>query len=90
MREETEQLDHMLSLERRSKLVVTGVTDVDSYDDTAILLYTDMGQMTVRGRDLKIAKLNTDFGELIVSGTIDGMVYTDERGKGGFFGRLLK
>lgn len=90
MQGDTEQLGHMFSLESRSKLVVTGVTDVDSYDDTAILLYTAMGQMTVRGRDLKIAKLNTDFGELIVSGTIDGVVYTDERGRSGFFSRLLK
>ena len=83
-------LGNMISLENRSKLVITGVSDVDSYDDGAIILSTNLGQLTVRGVDLKISKLNTDFGELIVTGTIDGMVYTDERGKTGFLGRLLK
>ena len=88
--EETISLGNTISLENRSKLVVTGVSDVDSYDDGAIVLSTNLGQLTVRGNDLKISKLNTEFGELIVTGNIDGMVYTDERGKTGFFGRLLK
>ena len=93
MREEREiinDLEHSVTLESRSKLTVSGVTDVGSYDDVSAIVYTSMGQMSIRGEGLKISKLNTDFGELIITGRIFGVVYTDDREKTGLFGRLLK
>ncbi len=87
----TVKVPHNLILEDRKTLMVNGVSDVDSFDEQTVIVYTDLGELTVRGTDLHISKLNTDTGELNLSGNIYGMMYTDEREKtGGFFGRLFK
>ena len=46
-------LPHSLVLKDRANLTVTGVTDVDSFDETAIVAYTDIGELTIRGTELK-------------------------------------
>ena len=87
----TIKVPHNLILEDRKNLMVNGVSDVDSFDEQTVIVYTDLGELTVRGTDLHISKLNTDTGELNLTGNIYGMMYTDEREKaGGFFGRLFK
>ena len=35
-----------------------GVQDVDSFDESTVLLVTDMGYITLHGADLHISKLN--------------------------------
>ena len=40
---------HNLSLENRSGLKLTGVTDVDSFDEETVMAYTDYGCLTVSG-----------------------------------------
>ena len=50
-----------------------------------------MGELTLRGNGLHISRLNTETGELNVTGTVYAMAYTDERSKGdGMFSRLFK
>lgn len=84
--------EHMLTMSGRSRLCVTGVEDVDSFDDDSVTAYTSEGVMTVRGADFKINRLNVDSGELELEGEIDSIEYTDGHGKdsGGFFSKLFK
>ena len=80
-----------LILEDRKKLSVTGVSDVDSFDDRTVSVYTELGEMTVRGMDLHINKLNTETGELTLEGRIDALIYAQEEAKSqGFFGRVFR
>lgn len=82
---------HNLILEDRKALMITGVSDVDSFDDQTIVVYTDKGEMTIKGIGLHIDKLSLETGELKVNGNIIAIVYTDDkRQQGGFFGRLFK
>ncbi len=81
---------HNVIMEGRKSLSVSGVTDVDSFDEQAVILYTDMGQLTVKGNGLHIERLNTDLGEISMTGNIYGLMYTDEREKSGFLGRLFR
>ena len=81
---------HNVILEDRKRLTITGVSDVDSFDEQTVVIYTDMGELTIRGSDLKIGRLNTETGELNISGTIYALAYTDERAKSGVFSRLFK
>lgn len=83
---------HNVIMENRKSLMVTGVTDVDSFDEQTVVVYTDMGELTVRGSNLHIAKLNVDTGELSLTGTVYGLAYTDDRQRqgGGLFGRLFR
>ena len=81
---------HSLILENRKTLTATGVSNVDSFDEQTIVAYTDLGELVIRGSQLKINKLNIETGELTLNGTITSMSYSENRPVGGFFSRLFK
>ncbi len=84
---------HSVLIDNREKVTITGVEDVDSFDEHSVLLVTDLGYITLHGEDLHISKLNLDDGQLVVEGEIYGMEYSDadRMGKGGgFFGKLFR
>lgn len=82
---------HHVVLEERKHLSVSGVEDVERFDETTIVLSTCKGTMVVTGEDLHIEKLSLDGGDLKVEGEIDAVSYEDDAGsRGGFFSRLLR
>lgn len=82
---------HCVSMENRGKLLLTGINDVDSFDEQNITVITDMGELSVRGSGLHIEKLSTDTGEMSVEGKIDALIYTDdEPQQNGFFSRVFR
>lgn len=93
MAEETikNKLSHSLILEERSRLSLTGVTDVESFDETAIAAYTDYGELTINGTQLHIGKLNVEDGQLCVEGNITSLTYVDRAPKStSFFGKMFR
>ena len=81
---------HRVELSGREHLVVSGVEDVERFDETGIVMSTSGGTMVVTGEDLHIGKLSLDGGELHVDGRIDSVTYEDDRQSGGgFFSRLF-
>lgn len=76
-------------LENRSRLSVTGVEDVDSFDEAAVVVYTSGGTLVIRGSGLRLEKLSLEVGEIAVSGTIDSMQYENSVGSGSFLSRLF-
>ena len=68
---------HNIILEGRKKMSVSGVTDVDSFDENTVLLYTTMGELTVRGSDLHVNDLSVESGEMNIEGEIKSIVYGD-------------
>ena len=88
---EGQQLPHYITLEGRSSLTVSGVEEVESFDENTIVMTTVRGTLVVRGDGLHIEKLSLDGGDLKVDGTVDSLTYEDEgREKGGFLARLLR
>lgn len=80
-------------LENREKLNVSGVLDVLSFDDQIIILETELGLLTVKGENLKIHKLSLDTSEVIVTGEIYNISYTDkdiERKNSNVFSKIFK
>ena len=53
MGEEAVQLPHKLVLNERKTLTMTGVTEVVSFDDTAVILKTGLGTLVVEGQQLQ-------------------------------------
>ena len=81
---------HHILLEGREQLSVSGVEDVESFDENLIVMLTVRGTLVVRGEDLHIEKLSLDGGELHVDGRIDSLSYEDQGpGRGGLLGRLF-
>ena len=81
---------HRLELVGRERLTVSGVEDVERFDETGIVMSTSAGTLVITGEELHIGKLSLDGGELHVEGRIDSVAYEDHpSGRGGFWGRLF-
>ena len=83
---------HTVKLDSRKVMSITGVTDVDGFDEHTIVLATTCGIMTVHGNSLHINKLNIDEGSLDIEGTIDAVQYSDVTAmqKGSWISRMFK
>lgn len=83
---------HNLILEGRKRLSVSGVTDVDSFDENTVLLYTNMGELTVKGSDLHVNDLSVTSGEMNIEGDIQAVIYGDKECQSplGFIGKLFR
>ena len=84
-------MPHNMVLEERRILTVSGVADVDSFDEETVVVFTDRGELTVRGTNLHINRLSVEVGELTVEGEISALIYSDEAPKGGgFFSKVFR
>lgn len=82
---------HHILLEGREQLSVSGVEEVESFDENTIVMSTSRGVLVVRGEDLHIEKLSLDGGDLKVEGLVDSLSYEEEgRERVGFLARLLR
>lgn len=84
-----EKLPHKLQLNERKQLTMTGVTEVVSFDETAVVLQTSLGCLVVQGEGLQLRNLSQEGGQVAVEGQISGLHYEEPRHAGGwrrFFG----
>ena len=84
-----QQLPHNLSLHQRQKLSMTGVTEVVSFADSAVVLRTGLGTLLVQGQELQLKTLSVEGGEVAVEGHISALVYEEPRQSGGWLRRLM-
>ena len=83
-------LEHRLELLGREHLTVSGVEDVERFDENCIVMATCVGTLIVSGEELHIGKLSLDGGELHVDGRSDAGHYELQTAhRGGFLSRLL-
>ena len=83
-------LSHHVILEEREQLVVSGVEEVESFDENTILLTTTQGGLEIQGEELHIEKLSLDGGDLKVEGKVNALLYeTGGRERGGGLLRRL-
>lgn len=94
MAEEKKQVSvpHNLILEDRRLLTVSGVSDVDSFDDSTVIIFTELGELTVTGENLHINRLSIESGELLLEGKVSGLSYSENVGRssGGFLSRVFR
>lgn len=80
---------HRLELDGRERLVISGVEDVERFDENGIVVSTSVGILTVTGEGLHIGKLSLEGGELHVDGRIDALAYEEPAISGGGLLRRL-
>lgn len=82
--------DHRVSVENRERLMISGVEEVERFDENTIVLSTAQGGLEVQGEGLHIETLSLDGGDLKVEGWINALIYEPQgQERGGFFSRLL-
>ena len=82
-------LPHKLTLNQRNSLTVTGVTEVVSFDENAVVVHTDLGTLTVLGQQLQLKTLSVEGGQIAVEGCVSSLQYEEPRQKGGLIRRLF-
>lgn len=88
--EEKVKKPHSLQLENRNGLKMTGVTDVEAFDEECVIVYTDYGCLSISGSALHIDELNIKNGVLQISGEVSALVYSSKKSKEkGFLKRVF-
>lgn len=84
-----EHFPHKLTLNERKNLTMTGVTEVVSFEETAVVLKTSLGILLVQGQELKLKTLSLEGGQVAVDGHISALHYEEPR-EGGLWQRLWR
>ena len=91
---QTTEKPYGLTMDRREKAVLTGVTDVERFDENEVVLHTHGGRLILTGTGLHVSSLQLEEGRLLVDGTIDSASYDSGMPRsggrrGGFLRRAL-
>src|SRR5699024_447713 len=89
---QTEQ-EHTVTVKNRKNLEITGVKEVDSFDNEEFLLETVMGYLIIRGQNLQLKNLDVSDGVVTIKGKVYELSYVDEHHQEkakGFFSKLFK
>ncbi|MDR0890392.1 MAG: sporulation protein YabP [Oscillospiraceae bacterium] len=82
---------HQLTMDNRSNLRITGVREVESFDEDTVVLHTTKGLLIVRGQGLQMQTLSLDGGQVVIKGEVDSLSYEDaQKQGGGLFSRLFR
>jgi sporulation protein YabP len=85
--------DHDVIMRGRKLLEITGVKQVESFDNEEFLLETVMGFLAIKGQNLQMKNLDVDKGIVSIKGRIFELIYLDdqhgEKAKG-FFSKLFR
>lgn len=83
---------HNIVLEDRAHLTLSGVKDVDTFDEETVCVVTERGELTIKGSDLHISRLSLEMGEMAVDGTVSALLYSDKEKpkEGTFFSRMFR
>lgn len=82
---------HSIHIDNRSRMNVTGVIDVESFNEQEVILETEGGSLQIDGEGLHLTKLNLDDGQVIIEGEVYALEYepsTPERR--GLFSRIMR
>ena len=84
--------NHSVIMENRHTMTISGITDVDSFDEKFICLYTQLGELTIKGRELHIDTMSVETGDMVITGDIWSAVYGDRDKKSpvSALGRLFR
>ena len=94
MEEKTGNRPHACFLQNRAAANLTGVREVVSFDENQVIMDTDQGLLTLKGKGLHVSRLSVEKGEVDVEGTVDSLAYSSNEAyrKAGqpVFARLFK
>ncbi|WP_112179145.1 MULTISPECIES: sporulation protein YabP [Paraliobacillus] len=89
----TVQTEHQVRINNRRSIDISGVKEVDSFDNQEFLLQTVMGYIMIRGENLQIKNLDVGEGNIAIKGKIFELSYIDEQQGDkakGLFSKLFK
>lgn len=89
----TNTQEHDVIMRGRRLIDITGVKQVESFDNEEFLLETVMGFLAIRGQNLQMKNLDVDKGIVSIKGKVFDLVYIDDQNGDkakGFFSKLFR
>ena len=83
-------LNHNITINERKNIIISGVKKIESFDNEEFLLETTMGNISIKGEELEIIKLDTYQGTVSIKGTINSLIYDSIKKEEGVFSKLFK
>lgn len=80
---------HNITMEDRARLTVSGVEDVESFDEREIVMRTSAGTLVITGADLSVSRLSVDTGDVNVQGLVTALCYEEAVDKRSLWARLF-
>ena len=87
---EGQERAHVMTLIDRKRLNLTGVEDVDCFNEQIVVLRTALGTLTVTGAGLNLSRLSLEEGRVDIDGEVDAVEYSGGKKTGGLLGRLFR
>lgn len=82
---------HSITINQRETINVSGVEDVESFDENEIILYTSEGGIILSGEEFKINRLSVETGDVEIQGFVNEIKYTNStQSGGGFWSKIFK
>jgi sporulation protein YabP len=82
---------HSIIVENRKKIVLTGVRDVESFNENDIIIVTHSGGLRIRGKNLEIGKISIETGDLEMTGDVTSLHYSNlDRTPNNFITKLFR
>ncbi len=74
-------INHIVNINQRKSITISGVKKIDNFSDASFLLETNMGFILIKGSELEIIKLDTFQGDISIKGKIDSLSYQESSNK---------
>ena len=84
-----EDLSSNVTINNRKSIKLTGVKDIEKFDEKLTTILTNLGKMKIMGNNLKMGKFCVETGSLELSGKIDSISYVDKQNVKGFWKSLF-
>lgn len=85
MAEQTSRLPHKVTLDERTRLSMTGATEVVRFEEDLVELNTSRGTVVVQGEELKLKCLSLEDGAVVIQGQIQALIYEEPKKSRGLF-----
>ncbi len=83
------ETQHILTLTNREHLSITGINDIDAFNEDEIIAICDTGELIIKGQLLHIEELSVDSQILTVTGKISSLSYNEKLMKSSLIKRLF-
>lgn len=70
---------HVLIIENRDSISISGVKKADSFSPCEIAVYTEQGDLLIKGSELMVEEFNEAKGDLKINGRVDSLSYRSEK-----------
>ena len=80
---------HELTMTDRERMSLTGVDNVSGFDESVVVLTTACGDLTVRGEELHVERIDLEAGLLELCGRVQSVSYDEPRRSATLWQRLF-